>query len=58
MPICALLQHRPDKKNKGGLLATANWLSFVGVFLASGAHYVLTSSPRWNHGTSSLSAVC
>ncbi|MBM3836354.1 MAG: MFS transporter [Verrucomicrobia bacterium] len=43
VPICALLQHRPDKKNKGGLLATANWFSFVGVFLASGAHYAFTS---------------
>jgi 1-acyl-sn-glycerol-3-phosphate acyltransferase len=43
VPICALLQHRPDKKNKGGLLATANWFSFVGVFLASAAHYAFTS---------------
>ncbi|MBI2949496.1 MAG: MFS transporter [Verrucomicrobia bacterium] len=42
VPVSALLQHRPDKRNKGGLLATANWFSFVGVFLASGAHYAFT----------------
>ncbi len=42
VPICALLQHRPPKESKGQMLATANWLSFVGIFLASGAHYVCT----------------
>ncbi len=42
VPICALLQHRPDKTKKGEMLAAANLLSFVGVFLASGVHFVLT----------------
>ncbi|MGA2867014.1 MAG: MFS transporter [Verrucomicrobiota bacterium] len=42
VPVTALLQHRPDKEKKGEVLAAANLLSFVGVFLASGAHYVLT----------------
>ena len=42
VPISALLQHRPDKDKKGEVLATANLLSFAGIFLASGAHYVLT----------------
>jgi len=42
VPIAALLQHRPDKANKGGVLAAANLLSFVGIFLASGAYYLLT----------------
>lgn len=41
VPICALLQHRPDRSKKGEVLAAANLLSFVGVFLASGAHYLL-----------------
>jgi acyl-[acyl-carrier-protein]-phospholipid O-acyltransferase / long-chain-fatty-acid--[acyl-carrier-protein] ligase len=41
VPICALLQHRPDKSKKGEVLAAANLLSFVGVFLASGIHYLL-----------------
>jgi acyl-[acyl-carrier-protein]-phospholipid O-acyltransferase/long-chain-fatty-acid--[acyl-carrier-protein] ligase len=42
VPISALLQHRPDKTRKGELLAAANLLSFVGAFLASGVHYLLT----------------
>ncbi len=42
VPISALLQHRPDKENKGGVLAAANLLSFVGIFLASGVYYLLT----------------
>ena len=44
VPIGALLQHRPDKSKKGEVLASANLLSFVGVFLASGVHYLLTRS--------------
>jgi acyl-[acyl-carrier-protein]-phospholipid O-acyltransferase/long-chain-fatty-acid--[acyl-carrier-protein] ligase len=50
VPIAALLQHRPEKTNKGEMLAVANLLSFVGVFLASGAYYLLADvfnlSPR------------
>ncbi len=42
VPVSALLQHRPDKSKKGEVLAAANLLSFVGVFLASGVHYLLT----------------
>jgi acyl-[acyl-carrier-protein]-phospholipid O-acyltransferase/long-chain-fatty-acid--[acyl-carrier-protein] ligase len=41
VPICALLQHRPDTSKKGEVLAAANLLLFIGVFLASGAHYLL-----------------
>ncbi|MEI6780697.1 MAG: acyl-[ACP]--phospholipid O-acyltransferase [Verrucomicrobiota bacterium] len=41
VPVAALLQHRPDKEKKGEVLAAANLLSFVGVFLASGAHYLM-----------------
>ncbi len=50
VPIAALLQHRPACDNKGQVQATANWFSFVGVFLASGAHWLLAQklqfSPR------------
>jgi acyl-[acyl-carrier-protein]-phospholipid O-acyltransferase/long-chain-fatty-acid--[acyl-carrier-protein] ligase len=50
VPVSALLQHRPDKAKKGEVLAAANLLSFVGIFLASGVHYLLTQvahlSPR------------
>jgi acyl-[acyl-carrier-protein]-phospholipid O-acyltransferase / long-chain-fatty-acid--[acyl-carrier-protein] ligase len=41
VPIAALLQHRPARDNKGAVQATANWCSFVGVFAASGAHWLL-----------------
>lgn len=49
VPIAALLQHRPAADSKGEVQAVANLLSFVGVFLASGAHYLCTLfqlSPR------------
>lgn len=50
VPLAALLQHHPARENKGQVQATANWLSFVGVFLASGAHWLLAQklalSPR------------
>jgi acyl-[acyl-carrier-protein]-phospholipid O-acyltransferase/long-chain-fatty-acid--[acyl-carrier-protein] ligase len=44
VPIAALLQHRPAREQKGGVLAAANLLSFVGVFAASGVYYLLTVS--------------
>ena len=50
VPVAALLQHRPSRENKGQVQATANWCSFVGVFLANGAHWLLAQklalSPR------------
>jgi acyl-[acyl-carrier-protein]-phospholipid O-acyltransferase / long-chain-fatty-acid--[acyl-carrier-protein] ligase len=50
VPIAALLQHKPSRETKGEVQATANLLSFVGVFLASGAHWLLVQqlqfSPR------------
>jgi acyl-[acyl-carrier-protein]-phospholipid O-acyltransferase/long-chain-fatty-acid--[acyl-carrier-protein] ligase len=46
VPIAALLQHRPEKDKKGELLAMANLLSFIGAFLASGAHYLLAEVAR------------
>ena len=50
VPVAALLQHRPARDNKGQVQAAANWMSFVGVFLASGAHWLLAQkfhlSPR------------
>ena len=42
VPIAALLQHRPDPASKGGVLAAANLLSFVGIFAASGIYYLVT----------------
>jgi acyl-[acyl-carrier-protein]-phospholipid O-acyltransferase/long-chain-fatty-acid--[acyl-carrier-protein] ligase len=50
VPIGALLQHRPEKDRKGGVLAAANLLSFVGVFIASGVYYLLISVAHLSPG--------
>ncbi|HLY97433.1 MAG TPA: acyl-[ACP]--phospholipid O-acyltransferase [Candidatus Angelobacter sp.] len=39
VPVNALIQHRPDKKDRGGVIAAANLLSFVGIGGASGIYY-------------------
>ena len=43
IPISALLQHRPASEKKGAVLASANLISFIGIFLASGVFYLLAS---------------
>ena len=42
VPLGALMQHRPAPERKGGILAAANLLSFVGITLAGAAYYLLT----------------
>lgn len=51
VPINALLQHRPAKEDKGGVLAAANLLSFVGVAIAAGAFYIFTAVARFTPPT-------
>jgi acyl-[acyl-carrier-protein]-phospholipid O-acyltransferase/long-chain-fatty-acid--[acyl-carrier-protein] ligase len=46
VPISALIQHIPEEQHKGGVLGAANWLSFVGVGVASGAYYAVS---HWVH---------
>jgi len=43
VPVNALIQHRPDEKDKGGIIAAANLLSFVGIALSSGVYYIFTA---------------
>jgi acyl-[acyl-carrier-protein]-phospholipid O-acyltransferase/long-chain-fatty-acid--[acyl-carrier-protein] ligase len=43
VPVNALIQHRPNPEYKGGIIAWANQLSFVGIFFASGCYYLLAS---------------
>jgi len=43
VPVNALIQHRPDPDRKGGVIASANLLSFVGIFIATGIYYLMTS---------------
>ena len=40
VPINALIQHRPDEKDKGGVIAAANWISWIGIGGATGVYYV------------------
>jgi acyl-[acyl-carrier-protein]-phospholipid O-acyltransferase/long-chain-fatty-acid--[acyl-carrier-protein] ligase len=42
VPVNALIQHRPAEENKGGIIAAANLLSFVGIAMSSGAYFVFT----------------
>ncbi|HEX4487142.1 MAG TPA: MFS transporter, partial [Terriglobales bacterium] len=44
VPINALIQHRPNEKDKGGVIAAANLLSFVGIGAASGVYYAFQHS--------------
>ncbi|HKS35869.1 MAG TPA: acyl-[ACP]--phospholipid O-acyltransferase [Verrucomicrobiae bacterium] len=46
VPINALIQHRPDSREKGAVIAANAWLTSVAVFLAAGAFWVLKSLLR------------
>lgn len=41
VPLSALIQHRPEPREKGAIIATNAWLTSVGVFVASGAFWLL-----------------
>jgi acyl-[acyl-carrier-protein]-phospholipid O-acyltransferase/long-chain-fatty-acid--[acyl-carrier-protein] ligase len=43
VPLNALIQHRPAPEHKGGIIAASNLLSFVGIFLAAGVYFGLSS---------------
>jgi len=43
VPLGAMIQHRPRVEHKGGVIAAANLLSFVGIFIAAGAYYLFSS---------------
>jgi acyl-[acyl-carrier-protein]-phospholipid O-acyltransferase/long-chain-fatty-acid--[acyl-carrier-protein] ligase len=46
VPLNALIQHRPDPARKGGIIAAANLISFVGVFAAAGVYFALAEGLR------------
>ena len=43
VPIYALIQQRPDKRDKGTVVAASQTLTFVGILLSAGVYYLLTS---------------
>lgn len=46
VPINALIQHRPEDSQRGAVIAAANLLSFVGVFVATAMYYAMS---HWLH---------
>jgi len=46
VPLNALIQQRPDPGRKGGVIAAANLISFVGVFAAAGVYFALAEGLR------------
>jgi acyl-[acyl-carrier-protein]-phospholipid O-acyltransferase/long-chain-fatty-acid--[acyl-carrier-protein] ligase len=44
VPTGALVQYRPSKETKGGILGAANLLSFVGVLSSAGAYYLMRAA--------------
>jgi len=46
VPINALIQHLPKEDQRGGIIAAGNLLSFIGMALASGFFYLLTTKVR------------
>ncbi len=43
VPVNALIQHKPSEQDKGGIIAAANLLSFVGIAISSGVYFVFTA---------------
>jgi acyl-[acyl-carrier-protein]-phospholipid O-acyltransferase / long-chain-fatty-acid--[acyl-carrier-protein] ligase len=43
VPVNALIQHKPKDEDKGGIIAAANLLSFVGIAISSGVYFVFTA---------------
>ena len=50
VPVNALIQHRPVPAHKGGVIAAANLLSFVGVFLAAGIYFAFSTAVHLGPG--------
>jgi len=48
VPVNAIMQHRPRKESKAGILAAANLISSAGTCLASGVYILLR---QWPHDT-------
>jgi acyl-[acyl-carrier-protein]-phospholipid O-acyltransferase/long-chain-fatty-acid--[acyl-carrier-protein] ligase len=56
VPINALMQHRPCKEDKAGILAAQNLLSSGAAFLAAGAYYALQTI--WPRDPSQIFLTC
>jgi acyl-[acyl-carrier-protein]-phospholipid O-acyltransferase / long-chain-fatty-acid--[acyl-carrier-protein] ligase len=52
VPINALLQHRPNRADKAGVLAAQNLISSAGIFVAAGVYYLMQTV--WPRNPSSI----
>jgi acyl-[acyl-carrier-protein]-phospholipid O-acyltransferase / long-chain-fatty-acid--[acyl-carrier-protein] ligase len=43
VPVNALIQHRPRPEQKGGVIAAANLISWIGILLSSAAYFVFAT---------------
>jgi acyl-[acyl-carrier-protein]-phospholipid O-acyltransferase/long-chain-fatty-acid--[acyl-carrier-protein] ligase len=43
VPLNAIIQHRPDARNKGAVIATSTLLTWIGIFIAQGVYYLLAA---------------
>jgi acyl-[acyl-carrier-protein]-phospholipid O-acyltransferase/long-chain-fatty-acid--[acyl-carrier-protein] ligase len=48
VPVNALIQHKPAEEDRGGIIAAANLLSFVGIALSSVVYFVFTQYAHLN----------
>ncbi|MDP9263822.1 MAG: acyl-[ACP]--phospholipid O-acyltransferase [Acidobacteriota bacterium] len=55
VPLLAMIQHRPQLDRKGGVIAAANWMSFVGIILAAGVYWLFTAGAPTVLGTTGMS---
>lgn len=44
VPVAAIIQHRPERAKKGGIIAAANLLSFSAIALSNGVYFLLRSA--------------
>ena len=48
VPVNALIQHKPPEEDKGGIIAAANLLSFVGIAASSVVYFIFTQYVHLN----------
>jgi len=55
VPVNAIMQHRPRKEDRSGILAAANLISSAGSCVASGVFFLLR---EWPHDTRMIFIIC
>jgi acyl-[acyl-carrier-protein]-phospholipid O-acyltransferase/long-chain-fatty-acid--[acyl-carrier-protein] ligase len=58
VPVNTLIQHRPAEKDKGGIIAASNLLSFVGIAISAAVYYLFTTYVHFNPSQVLVAASC